>query len=255
MNPIIDVHQSNGVLVTTSHNIADVFEKRHSDVLRDIRSVLDNLPDKDFGERNFALSSYVTEQNKENPEYLLTRDGTMLLVMGYNGAKALELKTAYIKCFNEMEQRLKNLQLEEEKKDIPLTEIIQATAILLKEADIEKNQLVLALDKVAKAETGRSLLTMAQVKLVADTQNQLYTPTQLGKELGISAVKFNKALAFADLQVKVEDKWEMTPKGKSKGGIYLDTNKKHSDGTPVRQLKWPYEIINDVKHILEEIDS
>lgn len=255
MNPVIDVHQSNGVLVTTSHNIADVFEKRHSDVLRDIRSVLDNLPDKDFGERNFALSSYVTEQNKENPEYLLTRDGTMLLVMGYNGAKALELKTAYIKCFNEMEQRLKNLQLEEEKKDIPLTEIIQATAILLKEADIEKNQLVLALDKVAKAETGRSLLTMAQVKLVADTQNQLYTPTQLGKEIGISAVKFNKALAFADLQVKVEDKWEMTPKGKSKGGIYLDTNKKHSDGTPVRQLKWPYEIINDVKRVLEEIDS
>ena len=255
MNPVIDVHQRNGVLVTTSHNIADVFEKRHSDVLRDIRSVLDNLPDKDFGERNFALSSYVTEQNKENPEYLLTRDGTMLLVMGYNGAKALELKTAYIKCFNEMEQRLKNLQLEEEKKDIPLTEIIQATAILLKEADIEKNQLVLALDKVAKAETGRSLLTMAQVKLVADTQNQLYTPTQLGKEIGISAVKFNKALAFADLQVKVEDKWEMTPKGKSKGGIYLDTNKKHSDGTPVRQLKWPYEVINDVKRVLEEIDS
>ena len=235
MNPVIDVHQSNGVLVTTSHNIADVFEKRHSDVLRDIRSVLDNLPDKDFRERNFALSSYVTEQNKENPEYLLTRDGTMLLVMGYNGVKALELKTAYIKCFNEMEQRLKNLQLEEEKKDIPLTEIIQATAILLKEADIEKNQLVLA--------------------LVADTQNQLYTPTQLGKEIGISAVKFNKALAFADLQVKVEDKWEMTPKGKSKGGIYLDTNKKHSDGTPVRQLKWPYEVINDVKRVLEEIDS
>lgn len=255
MYPLIDIHQSNGVLVTTSHNIADVFEKRHSDVLRDIRSVLDNLPDKEFGERNFALSSYVTEQNKENPEYLLTRDGTMLLVMGYNGAKALELKTAYIKCFNEMEQRLKNLQLEEEKKDIPLTEIIQATAILLKEADIEKNQLVLALDKVAKAETGRSLLTMAQVKLVADTQNQLYTPTQLGKEIGISAVKFNKALAFADLQVKVEDKWEMTPKGKSKGGIYLDTNKKHSDGTPVRQLKWPYEVINDVKRVLEEIDS
>lgn len=255
MNPMIDVHQSNGILVTTSRNIADVFEKRHSDVLRDIRNVLDNLPDREFGERNFALSSYVTEQNKENSEYLLTRDGTMLLVMGYNGAKALELKTAYIKCFNEMEQRLKNLQLEEEKKDIPLTEIIQATAILLKEADIEKNQLVLALDKVAKAETGRSLLTMAQVKLVADTQNQLYTPTQLGKEIGISAVKFNKALAFANLQVKVEDKWEMTPRGKNKGGIYLDTNKKHSDGTPVRQLKWPYEVINDVKQVLQEMEE
>lgn len=255
MNPIIDVHQSNGVLVTTSRNIAEVFGKEHYNVLKDVKSLIEEAPDKNFTAVNFYVSEYTDSTGRKLPEYLLTRDGTMLLVMGYNGTKALELKTAYIKCFNEMEQRLKNLQLEEEKKDIPLTEIIQATAILLKEADIEKNQLVLALDKVAKAETGRSLLTMAQVKLVADTQNQLYTPTQLGKEIGISAVKFNKALAFADLQVKVEDKWEMTPKGKSKGGIYLDTNKKHSDGTPVRQLKWPYEIINDVKRVLEEIDS
>lgn len=255
MNPMIDVHQSNGVLVTTSRNIAEVFGKEHKNVLADIRSLLETNSDKEFSRLNFQPSEFTTERGKTYQEYLLTRDGTMLLVMGYNGAKALELKTAYIKCFNEMEQRLKNLQLEEEKKDIPLTEVIQATAILLKEADIEKNQLVLALDKVAKAETGRSLLTMAQVKLVADTQNQLYTPTQLGKEIGISAVKFNKALAFANLQVKVEDKWEMTPRGKSKGGIYLDTNKKHSDGTPVRQLKWPYEVINDVKQVLQEMEE
>lgn len=252
MNSLIDVHQQDGVLVTTSRNIAEVFEKEHKNVLADIRSIIEANPDKDFSRLNFQPSEFATERGKIYPEYLLTRDGTMLLVMGYTGPKAMELKTAYIKCFNEMEQKLKELQLEEEKKDIPLTEIIQSAAILLKEAGIEKNQLVLSLDKVAKAESGRSLLTMAQVKLVADTQNQLYTPTQLGKELGISAQKFNLALGSLGLQDKVDKQWELSPEGKRQGGVYLDTNKKHSDGTPVRQLKWPLHVVELVKNILKE---
>lgn len=46
----------------------------------------------------------------------------------------------------------------------------------------------------------------------------------------------------------------MTVLGQAKGDVYLDTNKKHSDGTPVRQLKWPYEVIRDVQDVLDEIE-
>ena len=101
--PYIDVHQNNGVLVTTSRCVASVFEKEHKNVLADIRAVIEANPDKDFSRLNFQPSEFATERGKIYPEYLLTRDGTMLLVMGYTGPKAMMLKTAYIKRFNEME--------------------------------------------------------------------------------------------------------------------------------------------------------
>ena len=42
--PFIDVHQSNGVLVTTSRNVASVFGKEHFHVMRDIERVIAQLP-------------------------------------------------------------------------------------------------------------------------------------------------------------------------------------------------------------------
>lgn len=135
-----------------------------------------------------------------------------------------------------------------------LTENLEAISIILKAAHIEKNQLALALDKAYKAKTGESALALTETVLVADTQNQLYNPTELGNELGISAIKFNKALAYLGYQEKIDKKWEMTTLGQTKGGIYLDTNKRHSDGTPVRQLKWPYKVIYDVQDVLAEVE-
>lgn len=103
----IDVHESNGKLVTSSRNVAEAFGKEHKHVMRDIRDILASC-DRDFGQSNFGPSYYLNEQNKEQPEFLLTRDGCMLLIMGYTGEKALKIKTAYIKRFNEMEATLKS---------------------------------------------------------------------------------------------------------------------------------------------------
>ena len=36
------------------------------------------------------------------------------------------------------------------------------------------------------------------------------------------------------------------------GAQLLDVGKKHSDGTPIRQLKWPYSIVDELKLALEE---
>ena len=89
--------------VVTSLDIADTFEKRHADVLRDIEK-LDCSGE--FRQRNFALSSYKSAQNKSLPMYYITRDGFTLLVMGYTGEKAMRFKEAYIKQFNAMERAL-----------------------------------------------------------------------------------------------------------------------------------------------------
>lgn len=94
-----------GKPAVTSLQVAESFGKNHRDVLCDIRQLLE--PDEDgFGERNFALSSYLSEQNKELPMYIMTRDGFTLLVMGYTGPEAMRVKKAYIARFNEMEREL-----------------------------------------------------------------------------------------------------------------------------------------------------
>jgi Rha family phage regulatory protein len=94
-----------GQAVTTSLKVAEYFGKDHFIVLRDIRNILKSVA-SDFGAYNFVLSSYVSEQNKEQPMYLLTRDGFVLVAMGYTGPKAMQFKVAYITAFNTMEAKL-----------------------------------------------------------------------------------------------------------------------------------------------------
>ena len=130
-----------------------------------------------------------------------------------------------------------------------LEDKIKSTAFILQIVGIKENQLALALDKVVKAETGKSALKLTGVQLEAPQQEHLANPTQLGRQVGLSAIKINKILAEAGLQYKnPNDEWTPTKEGLDAGAVLLDVGKAHSDGTPVRQLKWPYsiiEVIND----------
>ena len=94
------------VLAVTSLQVAEHFGKEHKHVLRDIRIILEADEDG-FSESNFGLSSYLTEQNKEMPMYVMSKDGFVLLVMGYTGPEAMRMKKAYIARFNEMEEQLR----------------------------------------------------------------------------------------------------------------------------------------------------
>lgn len=93
--------------VTTSMNVAEVFGKQHSHVLRDIKE-LDCS--EEFRKSNFGLSFNVRELpkggSKKEPYYTMTRDGFTFLVMGYRGKKAAKFKEEYIKAFNRMEKEL-----------------------------------------------------------------------------------------------------------------------------------------------------
>lgn len=95
--------------VTTSLVIADVFGKRHDNVLRDIETLecSDAFRLLNFEERNREL---VTGKNtvQEYRYFDITKDGFVFLVMGYRGAKAAQFKEAYISRFNELEDGLRN---------------------------------------------------------------------------------------------------------------------------------------------------
>lgn len=88
---------------TTSMIVAQVFGKRHDDVLKRIRS-LDCS--REFTLRNFAECSRPGSNNKPEPFYRMTRDGFTFLCMGFTGKEAARWKEAYIQAFNRMETEL-----------------------------------------------------------------------------------------------------------------------------------------------------
>ncbi len=89
--------------ITTSRLIAKTFEKRHDNVLRDIVTL--GCSDA-FSLLNFEESNYIDTRGKRQPEYQITKDGFVLLVMGYIGDKAMQFKERYIERFNAMEMQL-----------------------------------------------------------------------------------------------------------------------------------------------------
>ncbi|EHJ7723669.1 Rha family transcriptional regulator [Campylobacter coli] len=95
-----------------SLDLAKVFNKNHKDVLETTK----NQPQNDFTESNFILSTYKDKKGELRPCYNLTRDAFSLLVMGFTGEKAYKWKVEFIKAFNEMEKRLRNIEYEKHDK-------------------------------------------------------------------------------------------------------------------------------------------
>lgn len=98
--------------VVSSLDIAETFGKEHRRVLQDIREIGCS---EEFRLHNFVQSSYENSQGKQQPMFLVTRDGFVLLAMGYTGELAIRFKEAYIKQFNAMESALRGKLIEREK--------------------------------------------------------------------------------------------------------------------------------------------
>lgn len=95
-----------GQIVVSSRTIADDFSKRHADV---IRAIEEYLTDAEVRSLNCLIeSSYIDSKGETRKEYLITRDGFSLLIMGFKGKEALQWKLKYIEAFNKMEEIIKN---------------------------------------------------------------------------------------------------------------------------------------------------
>lgn len=106
--PTPSIKAINGHGWATSIQVAEYFGKRHKDVLRSYRDI---CSDDDFSRRNFAPRDYVDPRGQTQPMVEMTKDGFMLLVMGFTGPRALEWKKTFINAFNEMERRLRALEV------------------------------------------------------------------------------------------------------------------------------------------------
>ena len=85
--------------MVSSREVASKFWKEHKNVLRDCKDIM-SIIDAEFSRLNFALSEYIDDRGKTQPEILLTKDGFTLLAMGFTGGEAIVWKIRFIEAFN-----------------------------------------------------------------------------------------------------------------------------------------------------------
>lgn len=109
---IVTAHRDNQVFVS-SREVAAKFGKLHSNVVRDIKNLIFQNKDNEniskfislnFEEQRILLNNSPRRGRPPEPHYLMTRDGFVLLSMGFNGKKALEWKLKFLQAFNDLEQ-------------------------------------------------------------------------------------------------------------------------------------------------------
>ena len=96
---------SDTTLTTDSRRVAKHFKKQHHHVVQKIESLTCSA---DFLSSNFSRVDY---EHKGNTYvgYQMTKDGFVMLVMGFTGAEAMKVKEAYIKAFNAMAEQLQRI--------------------------------------------------------------------------------------------------------------------------------------------------
>lgn len=102
------VTADNGEAKTTSYAVAEAFNKTHSHVMRDIKKITKQCGEK-FAKSNFGLTfenKKIGNTVRSTPFYRISKDGFMLLVMGFTGEKAMQTKIEFINAFNWMAEQL-----------------------------------------------------------------------------------------------------------------------------------------------------
>ena len=161
MNEIV-FRGANDHAVTSSLLIAEKFGKEHKNVMQSIRNLIGGTAENSAIAEMFSESTYFNEQNKEQPMFLMNRDGFTLLAMGFTGKKAMQFKLEYIKAFNSMEAQIKSSQKPKSQLEIlqmPINHLVEQEHRLSSvERDVAETKKEIAEMKQERIENGKLLL-------------------------------------------------------------------------------------------------
>lgn len=110
---------------------------------------------------------------------------------------------------------------------------------------LDRNAAAISANQAVTKLTGANVMRLlGHTHLEAENQSALfYTPTELGRQIGVSGRAFNMLLAEAGLQAKKGEHW--APLATAEGFCrVLDTGKRHGDGSMIQQVKWSDGVLN-----------
>lgn len=239
MKELVFKGESNQVL-TNSLLVADKFGKNHKHVLDAIRELISSA-EKSAVLKMFVPSTYIASNNKENPMFIMNRDGFTLLAMGFTGEKALQFKLEYINAFNKMEEAIKNggFNVPKSFREALLLAAEQQEVIENQQKQIEEKNAKIEADKPkvlfseAVSASNKSILVRELAKLITQNgyqvgEKQLYErlrkagylcssgesynqPTQTYMNMGLFHLK--KTSVICEGESKVYTVTKVTPKG------------------------------------------
>jgi len=235
----------------SSREIAELCEARHNDVVATIQRLFDQGV---LRESRNTLRPFAPEGGgRPTQVYDLTKRDTLVVVSGYNA----ELRAKIIDRWQELEERaarptIGSAAQAEISRERRLT--MDQSLRLAKMAGLTGNQAVISANQITTAMTGIDTLgLMGITHMTAPTNDNLLTPTEIARRLGYrSPRQVNQVFCERGYQQAFRDSkahiyYELTDAGRRAGGVMQDTGKRHSSGTPVRQLKWASSILDELE--------
>lgn len=221
----LQVFNFNQVDVVDSREVALLLEKRHNDLLRDIRGYIEIM--EKSGERKiahsdfFIKSSYKSEQNKEMPCYLLTKKGCDMVANKMTGEKGVLFTAAYVTAFEKMREQM-TLVLP---KDYP--------SALRALADSEEKRMLLQAENAAQKQAIADFAPIQQYVDEILSSTRTLTTTQIAADYDMSARRLNKILHEEGIQRHVNGQWILYKEHMGKGYTKSKTIQiTRSDGRP-----------------------
>lgn len=163
------IRDIDGKLFTSSIVISTVFDKERKHINESIRKII--ALNNDFGQSNFRPSFYQNKQNKETDVYLISKDGFMLLAMGFTGQKAFDFKLQFINKFNEMEKTLRDAYQKQQKDLIPKElSAMELMAITLKGFQEQETKVLFEIKKESESIKHETNQVLEKQKIEFDKQ-------------------------------------------------------------------------------------
>lgn len=216
-----------------SKEVAEMVEKNHADLLRDIRNYVEYLGKSKIALADFFVeSTYKDVQGKERPCYQVTKKGCEFIAHKLTGHKGAVFTAKYINRFHEMENNLIKLD------SYMIIDPIERAKAWITEQE-ERQQLLI--------ENKQQQQIIGELKPKADYMDTilknpgLVTITQIAKDYGMSGKEMNDLLHSYGIQYKQSNQWLLYREFHDKGYTHSQTiNITRSDGRPDVKMntKW-----------------
>ena len=252
MNSQLQVFDYNGSAVRTVEKDGEIWfvAKDVCDVL-ELTNPTEALKALDDDEKSSLRISEGTSPKGGNPNMNVINEGGVYSLVFRSNKPEAKAFSRWVRHVLLPQIRKTGSYNTQKQFEVSTTDAVDAARIIFQSAGINGNQCALALDKIYRSHTGYSALETGEIALVVESKHQALNPTQIGKILGgKSPRKVNELLERLGFQVKVADLWQPTDDGQVYA-VMLDTGKRHSDGSPVRQLKWDSDILNILQEDLD----
>jgi Rha family phage regulatory protein len=235
MNELVFIE--NNQAVTDSLMVAEVFGKRHDNVISDIENQISKLieaGEEEFSLLNFKESSYSNDRGRHYRKINMTEDAFTLVAMAYVTPEAMKFKVRFINEFKRMRTELQKLAAPSYMIEDPIKRAEKWIEEQKQRQNLEFKTLMLE-QQVAEAQP-----KVTYYDEILKSKN-LVTITQIAKDYGMSGQALNDLLHREGIQYKQSGQWLLYSKYQDKGYTKSETQDyKKSNGEIGTKLhtKW-----------------